>query len=208
MTGLLKRTVDVAYTIRFLLLLVTPWKKTKAYKLGIIDENGEPLKRVADLTAEELKYYTSFIRLVFNVKRLIFKVPVIGKSILLNYVAALYLIKEETGLTENEIEKIIIEACNQLNVPYNNTKIITEEKNNNTWMLNENGELVIGSYRLKENVIHPKTGDLIGKRGSVVEVIKEESSSPIGTMWGIPVYSVRHVDTNQSLVVSINDICR
>ena len=35
------RAVDLFVTYRFLKLLVTPWDKQEAYKLGIIDKNGK-----------------------------------------------------------------------------------------------------------------------------------------------------------------------
>ena len=34
------RVIDALVAYRVLKLLVTPWKKTKAYELGIIDEKG------------------------------------------------------------------------------------------------------------------------------------------------------------------------
>ena len=48
-------------------------------------------------------YYTRFIRLVFNVKKLIGKVPG-GKTRIASYAAALYLIKEDFGISERETE--------------------------------------------------------------------------------------------------------
>ena len=38
------RAVDLFVTYRFLKLLTTPFKKTDAYKLGIIDEKGNRMK--------------------------------------------------------------------------------------------------------------------------------------------------------------------
>ena len=35
------RAIDALITFRFLKLLVTPFNKTEAFKLGIIDENGK-----------------------------------------------------------------------------------------------------------------------------------------------------------------------
>ena len=35
------RAIDALITFRFLKLLVTPFNKTKAYELGIIDERGK-----------------------------------------------------------------------------------------------------------------------------------------------------------------------
>ena len=39
------RAVDLFVVYRFLKLLVTPWEKQEAYKLGIIDKKGKALKR-------------------------------------------------------------------------------------------------------------------------------------------------------------------
>ena len=39
----MSRIIDALVAYRILKLLVTPWKKTKAYELGIIDEKGKVL---------------------------------------------------------------------------------------------------------------------------------------------------------------------
>ena len=41
--------IDAFITFRFLKLLVTPFNKTEAYKLGIIDERGKVLKKYRTL---------------------------------------------------------------------------------------------------------------------------------------------------------------
>ena len=38
--GIISRTGDLFYAFRFLKLLVTPFEKTKAFELGIIDQEG------------------------------------------------------------------------------------------------------------------------------------------------------------------------
>ena len=43
------RAVDFFVVYRFLKLLVTPWEKQEAFKLGIIDKNGKALKKARDL---------------------------------------------------------------------------------------------------------------------------------------------------------------
>ena len=43
--GMIKRAADLVYTFRFLTLLVTPFEKTEAFKLGILDKNGKKLKK-------------------------------------------------------------------------------------------------------------------------------------------------------------------
>ena len=44
------RAGDLFYAFRFLKLLVTPFKKTKAFQLGIVDEKGKVLKRAKERT--------------------------------------------------------------------------------------------------------------------------------------------------------------
>lgn len=64
--GIISRTGDLFYAFRFLKLLVTPWEKTTAFELGIIDENGKVLKKGSQRnTPEEKSAYTVFHRLVF-----------------------------------------------------------------------------------------------------------------------------------------------
>ena len=105
--GLL-RGPDFFYAVRFLRLLTTKWEKTNAYKLGIIDKTGKKLRTPEK--AEEKSAYNIFHRLVFNIKRLINKLP-FGKSTLASYLGALFLIKEHTRLTDEEIKKVMKEAC-------------------------------------------------------------------------------------------------
>ena len=100
--GFLTRAADTVYTFRFLKLLVTAWEDTPAFELGIIDKDGFPLRKVRDLTSEERGTYTMFHRLVFKIKRLMNKIPG-GKSKIASYAAALYLIKEETGMSEEQL---------------------------------------------------------------------------------------------------------
>ena len=47
------RAIDLFVTYRFIKLLVTPFKETEAYKLGIIDENG---KRITSLAQTNLPH--------------------------------------------------------------------------------------------------------------------------------------------------------
>ena len=90
------RGADLYFVFRFLRLLTMKYERTDAYKYGIIDKKGKPLKKSSELeTVDEKPSYTMLHRLVFKVRRLIEKVPVLGKSILLNYAAALFLLKEQ-----------------------------------------------------------------------------------------------------------------
>ena len=79
------RVIDALIAYRLLKLLVTPFKKTKAYQLGIIDEKGKVLIKAKDIKklpynkrTEAKKAYTLLIRFVFNLKRLLSKIGIRG----------------------------------------------------------------------------------------------------------------------------------
>ena len=92
--GIVKRAADLAFTFRFIRMLVMDWKSWDAYKLGIIDGEGNRVKDVPLDTDEKKSAYTPFIRLAANTKRLLSKIPG-GGSKLGSFAAALFLIKEE-----------------------------------------------------------------------------------------------------------------
>lgn len=88
------RIIDNLLAYRILSMLVTPFDKSEAYKLGIIDADGKILKKQNQLTTpEEKDAYTYLQRLVFNLKRLLNKLPG-GDKYTKNLIAAYFLIKE------------------------------------------------------------------------------------------------------------------
>ena len=90
------RGADLYFVFRFLRLLTMKWTKTDAYKYKIIDKKGNALRKSSELeSVNEKAAYTMLHRMVFKIRRLIEKVPIVGKSILLNYAAALFLLKEQ-----------------------------------------------------------------------------------------------------------------
>lgn len=92
-------TLDNLLAFRILYMLVTPFEKTDAYKFGIIDKDGKALKKTKDLnTSEEKDSYTNLHRLVFNLKKLLAKIPG-GQSQFASLIAAYWLIKENQTLT-------------------------------------------------------------------------------------------------------------
>ena len=96
---------DTIYTYRFLKLLVTPFRKTEAFKLGIIDESGKRIKDKKIETSEERAAFNLFHRLVFNLKRLIEVAPG-GKTRIASYIAGLALLREHYDVN---VEKILTE---------------------------------------------------------------------------------------------------
>lgn len=183
---------DMIYAFRFLKLLTTSWDDTDAYKLGVIDGNGKVLKKPT--TREEKNSYTIFIKLVFNIKRLLEKVPG-GKTRLASYAAALFLIKEHTGMSE----KRLAEMLEKFGYTMDDTNL------QESWIINEE-QLLPGRYKLIKDVASLETGEVIGRRGTYVSVI--ENCMPTDTIFNAHIYKVKHVNTHQMLYVSVGDIVR
>ena len=107
--GIVASIGNIYFVYQFLKKLVTPFEKTEAFKLGIIDKDGKILKKRRDLeTKDEKSAYNLSDTLVWNLKKILGKIP-LGKSKLASYAAALYLIKEQGNgkilVDEKELEK-------------------------------------------------------------------------------------------------------
>ena len=107
--GIIASIGNIYFVYQFLKKLVTPFEKTEAFKLGIIDKDGKILKKRRDLeTKEEKAAYNLSDTLVWNLKKIMGKIP-FGKSKLASYAAALWLIKEQGNgkifVNEKELEK-------------------------------------------------------------------------------------------------------
>jgi len=122
--SIVKSAVDTYLAYRFVKLLVTPWENTEAYKLGVIDDDGKVLKsRRQRKTAEEKRSYNTFHRLVYNLKKIVQKIPFMrGK--LGSLASALFLIKEYCHATLDD--KLLIEKT--FNKYINDHKLLTERE--------------------------------------------------------------------------------
>ena len=190
--GLLSRTGDLVYTLRFLRLLTTKFEDTTAYKLGIIDAKGDKVKKPQ--TQEEKSAYNAFHRLVFNLKKLLAKVPG-GSTKFASYAAALFLIKEHLQLSEKSIDKIIAEAgIDPLGFLDENTQ----------WFVTDDGMLSPGTYKISCNKLVNSTFEEIVKQGDLVQVAID--NYPIGESLGVPVYEVTHQKTKQQLYVTSGEL--
>jgi hypothetical protein len=95
-------------------MLVTNFEDTEAYKLGIIDAKGKNIRKANTLqTSKERDAYTYLNRLVFNMKKIINKIPS-GESKMKSLVAALWLVKEQyqsgsrsTALMQEKFDNIM-----------------------------------------------------------------------------------------------------
>ena len=188
-------TADFVYGMRFLRLLTMPWRKTGAFKNGIIDDKGNKLRKPE--TSQERNSYNTFHKLVFNIRRLLQKIPFVGKSVLTNYAAALFLLKEHTKISEEKMLNVLAEA----GYPEikENAKLICEE-NNNWYQENVEGVNYIqeGVYTLNEDIDCYDT-----KRNSVIKV---EEHAPVGKIFGLDVYEGFHFKTNKTILITNRNI--
>ena len=193
--------IDAFITFRFLKLLVTPFNKTEAFKLGIINERGKVLKKYKTLERiEERQAYTILHRLVFNVKKLIEKVPG-GKSRLASYAAALFLIKEhvaEMNDSDGELlEKEFYKYLKDNDLLEEDDGVIREE-------ITFADKLLKGTYILVQDVGVDEDDKVVGKKGDKVTVYSD--TVPTDSVMGQDVYKVIHDKTKDELLVTIEDI--
>lgn len=198
--GIVKRTGDLVYTIRFLKLLVTKFEETDAYKYGIIDSEGKRLKSFDMSTSENRsKYkdaYTPFQRLVFNIKRLIAKAPG-GSSRIASLAAALYLLKEKYDFTDD----VILEGLKRAGV--DTTDILTE---GSKWFLLSNNQLSPGMYVIRNSKCLNSTLDEMANKNDKIRV--DNDAFPVGEIFGINLYEATHIRTQQKVYITIEDIIR
>jgi len=104
---------DLYVLYRIVKDISTPFKETKAFKLGLIDEKGKRLKKAE--SPEEKDAMSYYDRFVFNIKRIMSKANL--DSQLASYAGALFLIKEQDNLnlSDDQILNGIVENINYLN---------------------------------------------------------------------------------------------
>ena len=108
--------VDIFMVYQFLKRLATPFQKWDAYKLGIIDKEGNILKKKHQRgSLPEKQAFQIFDVMILKLKRLLGKVPG-GKSRIASYAAALWLIKEDWE--QRSEEELLSEGMTDLDVDF------------------------------------------------------------------------------------------
>lgn len=198
--GILKSAADLVYTFRFLKLLVTPFEDTEAFKAGIIDDQGKRLRSFNKNTVDSRKayqdHYTPFHRLVYNVKRFISNAPG-GNSRLASYASALYLIREEYGVTDATIRKGLTESGIDLD------NFIVE---NSQWFILEDQRLSPGIYRVTNPKCINETFDDVVKKFDKIRI--ESDAYPIGEMLGLNIYEAIHIPTSKKIYITSEEILK
>ena len=192
--SLASRAGDLYYSFRFVKMLTTPFEDTDAYKLGIIDENGNRIKTKKVSTSEEKTAFTTFHRLVFNVKKLLEKLPG-GQSRLSSYAAALFLLKEKYELSDSTIEKIVEKS---------NLETLDFLAEKSEWYLLPDKQLSPGIYRIRESKLDNVNCQEVAKPKDKIRIQTE--SYPVGDIFGLDVYEATHLNTNQKIYVVLGEI--
>ena len=203
------RAIDLFVTYRFIKLLVTPFEKTEAFKLGIIDKNGArilppPVDGVRQTkpdklrTSEEKNSYTILHKLVFNIKKIFGKVPGL-RTKLGTYAAALFLLKDtfkesvdDPDVFEKEFMKYLKEQGYEID------DSISEE------VIGFGEVLPKGEYVLVNDILNTEEEELTAKKGD--KVVTFEDEAPVDTVLGVEIFPVVHMKTQEKIYVSLEDI--
>ena len=199
--------IDLFVTYRFLKLLTTPFKKTEAFKLGIIDEKGHRIMKtgvdarspeVKLITTKQKNAYTILHKLVFNIKKLFNKVPGLRTKVG-TYAAALFLLKdtfkehvEDPDFFESELIKYLKEN----NIEFDNS--ISEE------VVGFGEILPKGNYVLVNDILNKEDEEISATKGDLVMTFEDQS--PVDTILGIDIFPVIHIASNEKIFVSLEDI--
>ena len=186
--------LDAWIVYRFIRTLVTPWDETDAFKLGVIGANGELKIHTSQMTNDQQKSYTLFHRLVFNIKRLIEKIPG-GKSKIGTYAAALFLLREQLG----DEEGVLIMERSFMSYLKENDAIDAESLQEQYL---EEKVLDQGNYKLLNNMLNTK-GEHLSK-GTIV--VAKQALKPIARILGVDVFQLTVAHSGALVVVSHEDI--
>ena len=199
------RAIDLFVTYRFLKLLTTPFEKQDAYKLGIIDEKGNRIKKpkstkpAVELATSELKNaYTILHKLVFNIKKIFAKVPGLRTKVG-TYAAALFLLKDTFKESVNDpdmFEKEFVKFLKENDIELDDS--ISEE------VIGFGEVLPKGEYVLANDILNKEEEELSAKTGD--KVIAYEDEAPVDTVLGVEIFPVIHVQSQEKIYVSLEDI--
>ena len=199
------RAIDLFVTYRFLKLLTTPFEKQDAFKLGIIDADGNRIRQpkstrpAVELSTTELKNsYTILHKLVFNIKKIFAKVPGLRTKVG-TYAAALFLLKDtfkESVDDPDVFEKEFMKYLKEQGMELDNE--ISEE------VIGFGEVLPKGNYVLVNDILNKEEEELSAKKGDKVIAFADEA--PIDTVLGVDIFPVVHVKTQEKIYVSLEDI--
>tara|TARA_Y100000310_G_C20484168_1_gene716106 strand:+ start:250 stop:897 length:648 start_codon:yes stop_codon:yes gene_type:complete len=191
--------VFVAY--KFIKILVQPFQKTDAYKLGLIDKNGLALKKKSDFTSKEKGAYSNVHELIWKIKKFLNKVPGL-KSRLGSFAVALWLLKQKMS---PEYSKDVAEHVE--------TKMVD--------FISEETGLDLDGFIMESLVADeiPQTGLFKICDEALCELISEETNTvsdgdlfhydggkPVGIGIGLDIYEMFHLISGNKYPVVMNSM--
>jgi len=192
------RAIDLFVAYRFLRILTTPWEDQDAYDHGIIDKDGKLLRKVNTLkTDEEKKSFTLLHRLVFNLKRILHKVPLV-KSKIGTYATALFLLKQSVVTDEEESSMIEKTFTNWL---IDNGYAHPNDLEEAVIGIGEN--LPKGKYKLNQDIFTDKS-EIKGNKGDIVVAFSDVS--PTDEVLGQSIFKVVHQRSKEEIYVALEDL--
>jgi len=199
------RAIDLFVTYRFIKLLVTPFEKTDAFNLGIIDADGKRIlepgttnKPTILRTVEEKSAYTVLHKLVFNIKKIFGKVPGL-RTKLGTYAAALFLLKDtfkESVDDPDVFEKEFMKYLKEQGYEIDNS--ISEE------VIGFGEVLPKGDYKLANDILNNEEEELSAKKGD--KVVAYDDEAPVDTILGVDIFPVVHIKTQEKIYVGLEDL--
>ena len=211
MTEFLQESVvDIYVAYKFIKILSTPWGKTEAFKLGIIDIKGKILIKRKDLkTGEQKAAYTIFHTLIWNMKKLRDNLPP-TRTRIGSFITALWMLKEYTSTRvqdQNLIERTFIKymvdtgKVSQGEVLDNFFEQFLGEGDDADFRPERPSVLFKGRYKLIFDVDAP---DGSAKKGNIVVARKNVES--FDTLLGQPMFRVKLEKNLKDIVISYEDL--
>jgi|TARA_B110000967_G_C18897525_1_gene571857 hypothetical protein len=143
----MSRFVDAVVGYRILRMLSIPIRNSDAFKLGIIDQDGEKIKD--PVTNDELNSYSLLQRFIFKVQKALLKSPDRNAKRLLTFAAALAILREYEEPDEDNVDTL-------LEVFMADSDVQAQA------VLLENGLLSFRNFQLKEEMMGVGGGAIAG----------------------------------------------
>jgi hypothetical protein len=173
----MSRIVDNLIAMKIVRMITQNFEDTEAFKLGIIDHQGNNLRKMSTLSTEEERNAYSYLnRLVFNMKKILNRLPG-GENRMKSLVGALWLVKEyyesgsrTTSLMEDRykhimriIESSVVLAEEQIIV----NRVLSEDGEGGAPTNNTGGPVSVQEPKIeKKNV---KKYQIMARRGAAVK---------------------------------------
>ena len=184
------RGIDTVIVFRVLKLLTTPWKEQAAFEQGLIDEKGKRTNKKPK-SSKEKDAYTLLHRLIFNLKRIMEMIP-FGKTRIASYAAALFLIKEHTGIKGTQLDKEVFKYLKESGQLEDE---LLEEFVPINKLQNEK------TYTLTRRMMIDEEND--AERG---DTIIHSGAKPAGKIYGVSVFKMYNVDKEMMMYCTGHDL--